>query len=143
MTTTQARRPRVPRPPWAARLCPERGSASVEAVILYPAVLLLLFAIVQGGVYAHARNVARDVANGAVIAARSQDATAADGISEGTARLERAGGASLITGATVQVERGPATVTVTVTGSALSILPGVSGLPITQTASGAVERFVP
>ena len=37
----------MPASPWIARLRDDTGSAGVEAVILYPVVLLLIFAIIQ------------------------------------------------------------------------------------------------
>ena len=36
---------------------------------------------------------------------------------------------------------GPAVVRIDVTGRALSVLPGVPGLPVAQSATGPVERF--
>lgn len=120
----------------------DRGSMVLETLIIYPAVLLLTFAMVQATVFFHARNVARNVANAAVMTARVDGATAEDGVAVGTAQLERAGGASLIRGGAVAVDRGPATVTATVTGSVIAVIPLVPGWSLTQTATGPVERFV-
>lgn len=131
--------------PWIARLRAhlrdDTGAAGVEVVILYPVVLLLLFAIIQGGIVFHARNVARSVANGAVLAAQVEDGTSGAGVAEGNARLDRAGGAALLSAATVNVDRGAAQVTATVTGQTFSIVPGLSGITVTATATGSVERF--
>ncbi len=141
--TRRGRRSTVSASPRIARLraADDTGSAGVEVVILYPVVLLLLFAIVQGGIVFHARNVARSAANGAVLATQLEDATAGSGVAEANARLDRAGGASLLSGAAVNVERGAAQVTATVSGQALSIVPGLSGITVWATATGSVEQF--
>jgi len=133
----------VPASPWIARLRDDTGSAGVEAVILYPVVLLLIFAIIQGGIVFHARNVARSAANGAVLAAQTETSTTSAGVSEANARLERAGGASLLSGTVVLVDRGVAQVSATVTGQAMSIVPGLSGITVSATATGATEHYTP
>ena len=61
-TTCRGRRSTVPASPWIARLRDDTGAAGIEAVILYPVVLVLIFAIIQGGIVFHARNVARSAA---------------------------------------------------------------------------------
>jgi Flp pilus assembly protein TadG len=129
--------------PWIARLRDDTGAAGVEAVILYPVVLLLIFAIIQGGIVFHARNVARSAANGAVLAAQTEDGSNATGVAEANARLARAGDAALLAGANVQVDRGANQVNATVSGQALSIVPGLAGITVSATASGAVEHFSP
>jgi Flp pilus assembly protein TadG len=129
--------------PWVARLRDDTCAAGVEAVILYPVVLLLIFAIIQGGIVFHARNVARSAANGAVLAAQTEDGSNATGVAEANARLARAGDAALLAGANVQVDRGANQVNATVSGQALSIVPGLAGITVSATASGAVEHFSP
>lgn len=139
--TRRGRRSTVPASPWIARLRDDTGSAGVEAAILYPVVLLLIFVIIQGGIVFHARNVAQSAANGAVLAAQVEDGTADDGISEANARLARAGDSSLLAGAIVQVDRGATQVTAAVTGQAMSIVPGLDGIAVSATATGPVEQF--
>src|SRR4051812_29882372 len=131
--TRKGRRSTVPASPWIARLRDETGAAGVEAVILYPVVLMLIFAIIQGGIVFHARNVARSAANGAVLAAQTEEGPSPPGVAEATARLARAGDAALLSGTTVQVERGANQVIATVSGQALSIVPGLAGIPVSAT----------
>lgn len=129
---------RAPARPVAER---ERGAASLQTVITYPVVLLLIFGIVQGVIYYHAQNVARSVANGAVQAARLETGTAADGYAEAAVRLNR--GRDVFASVDVVVERGEEVATATVVGLAPSLVPGFRGLRVEQTATGPVERFTP
>ncbi|WP_307864909.1 TadE family protein [Myceligenerans salitolerans] len=119
----------------------ERGVASIQTVITYPVVLLLVFGMVQGVIYFHAQNVARSVANGAVQAARLETGTVADGYAEAAARLDR--GRDVFASVDVVVERGEEVATATVVGLAPSLVPGFRGLRVEQTATGPVERFTP
>ncbi|GAA1863496.1 hypothetical protein GCM10009751_21750 [Myceligenerans crystallogenes] len=119
----------------------ERGVASIQTVIVYPVVLLLVFAMVQGVLYFHAQNIARSVANGAVQAARLESGTEAAGYAAAGDRLDRVRDA--FTTVDVVVERGPEVATATVVGLAPSLVPGFRGLRIEQTATGPVERFTP
>lgn len=140
---TDGRTPRtIPhRTPASSAAEGERGAASIQTVITYPVVLLLIFAMVQGVIYFHAQNVARSVANGAVQAARLETGTEADGYAEASARLDR--GRDVFASVDVVVERGPEVATATVEGLAPSLVPGFRGLRVEQTASGPVERFTP
>lgn len=114
------------------------GSSSIQAAVLYPVVMLLLLAVIQGGVYFHAQNVARTAASSAVQAARTATGTPADG-HEAAARVLHQGGSSLRDVA-VAVDRGPTDVTATITGTSMTLIPGWHP-GIRQTASGTVERF--
>ena len=49
----------------------------------------------------------------------------------------------LLTGRTVTVAGSPASIEVTVTGTSLSLFPGLSGWSVTQSAVGTVERRTP
>lgn len=117
----------------------ERGEIT-QTVIVAPALFLLIMAVVQYGLVAHARNVAEAAAQEAVASAGSFDAKADDGHASATAALDTLG-PKMLTSRAVNVERTPTTVTVTVTGTALSFIPGLSP-QINETASGPVERYV-
>ena len=119
----------------------ERGSSSVEVVVLFPVVLLLVFGLVQGALWAHARNVAAAAAQEGVRAARAETTTPDAGRAEATAFLDRAGGQDVLLGARVEVTGTAVEVQVAVTGTAVSLLPGVPGPPVRQSATGPVERF--
>jgi hypothetical protein len=108
--------------------------------IVFPLVLLATLAVIQASMWYYARQIALTAAREGATAARAYQASPADGAARARTVLARTAGDSLraysvsasSTGARVQVE---------VTGSALSIIPGVSGLHLMQRASGPVERW--
>ena len=126
----------------------ERGSVSIELVLLAPALLLLLsFAVVagrtqvaEGAVAEAARAAAREAS-----LARGGDAASA------AARVEQALSDQDLhcQSTTVEIDFAgfqappgqPAEVTVT--GTSISLFPGLPGWSITQTARGPVERPTP
>lgn len=109
--------------------------------MLFPAVLLATFGLIQGALYYHARDVALAAAADGLTAARTRGGSAEEGRRAAESFLQRAGGDDVLPQASVQAQRTAATAEVTVTGRSLSLLPGVSGWSIEQTASGPVERF--
>jgi Flp pilus assembly protein TadG len=117
----------------------ERGAASLQTVLTYPIVLMLIFAMVQGMLYFHAQNTAQSVANGAVQAARVEGGSVDSGYAEAASRLARGGEA--FASVDVSVTRGEEMATARVVGLAPSIVPGFRGLRIEQSATGPVERF--
>ncbi|GGM12339.1 TadE/TadG family type IV pilus assembly protein [Promicromonospora citrea] len=117
----------------------ERGATSIQTVLTYPIVLMLIFAMVQGMLWFHAQNTAQSVANGAVQAARVEGGSVDAGYAEASSRLARAGDA--FASVTVSVVRGQETATARVVGLAPSIVPGFRGLRVEQSATGPVERF--
>ncbi|MEA2703144.1 MAG: hypothetical protein QOD63_1089 [Actinomycetota bacterium] len=136
-TPAQPTLPAWPTPTRNAQ-APDEGSSTLEFVILMPVLLLLLFGCVQGALWYHARNLALSAATEGLQAARTEQGTATAGERSATSFLTRAGG---LTGSTVAVDKTPVTVTVTVTGTAPSILPGLLDLSVSQTAVGPVERL--
>ena len=117
----------------------ERGSASVELVVLMPLLLLILFSGVQGAVYYHARTLAMAAAQEGARAAARENATVAAGTSAATAFVTDTAGDSL-TAVTITGSRTPVTATVTVRGSSLSLVPGWTPT-VEQSASLPVERI--
>jgi Flp pilus assembly protein TadG len=115
------------------------GSATLELVLVFPVVLLLIFGIVQAGVWYHARTLAMLAAADGLRAAQSLHGTAEQGRAAAAAALAGNGAEGFLTGAAVTAERGPAGASVTVTARSAALLPG-TGIPLTQTASGPVER---
>lgn len=112
----------------------------MELVVIFPVVLLLIFGAVQAGLFFYARSVALSVAQEALTDARVETGSVAAGIARGQQFLAAAGGDGVLPGGAVSASRSATTVTITVTGTAPSALPGISGLPVTQTVSGPVER---
>lgn len=118
----------------------ERGETMVQTVIVAPALFLLIMGVIQVALIAHAQNVAEAAAQEGVAAARKFNASAADGEATASAALADLG-PRMLTGREVVVARTATTATVTVTGRALSIVPGF-GRTIVETSSGPVERYV-
>ena len=126
----------------SVRRCDDgRGSATLEIVVLFPAVLLATFGLVQGALYYHARDVALAAATDGLTAARSRSGNAEEGRRAAAAFLQRAGGDAVLPASVVRSERTAIAATVTVSGHAMSLVPGVPGWAVEQSASGPVERF--
>jgi Flp pilus assembly protein TadG len=141
---TRRRRPGRTTPPTGRRRPArrsERGSATAETVVVIPVVMLLVLLIVQFAVWQHALHVAQAAAAQGLAAARVQDGTAADGRTAAEAVLDRAGRGPLVNPA-VSVDRGAATVTVTVDATAEQVVPGLR-LPVHARAVGAAEPAPP
>ncbi|MGV9268102.1 TadE family protein [Kitasatospora sp. NPDC003701] len=114
----------------------DRGAVSLELAIIFPAVMLAIFMIIQTGLWYHARSVALSAAQRGVDRARVQGAGIAQGTTAAGDFLDRAGG-----GIVDRVVTGSdgATVRIEVSGRIDTWIPGLS-LPIRQHASGARER---
>lgn len=114
---------------------------SVELVIVAPVVLALIFGIIQGGLFFHARTVALAAAQEGVRAASGLDATPSDGEAAAREFLAKAGGSGALRDAAVQPRRGATEAAVTVSGFAPSVLPGWTGPRVVQTSQMPVERW--
>lgn len=123
----------------AGRRTLDGGSATVELVVLFPALLGLIFIVVQAGLHYYARSVALAAAQEGARAAAVQGATAGTGQAAAQAFVARAG-AELLGGSSTTSTRSATEVTVTVTGRSISLVPGYPGFPISQQASAPVER---
>ena len=117
----------------------ERGSASVELVVLLPLLFAILFAGVQGAVYFHARTLAIAAAQEGARAAAHENATINAGTAAATLFLTDVAGDSL-TGVTVTGSRAGTSVTFTVRGSSLSLIPGWTPT-VEQSATLPLERI--
>ena len=118
----------------------ERGSSSIQMVILMPALFSIMFLGMQGALYYHARTVAIAAAQEGARAAGSQNGTAVGGISVASSFVSDAGGKDVLPGAHMTGARSATIATVTVTGTSLSVIPGWSPA-VSQSASGPVERI--
>lgn len=117
----------------------EAGSVSLEYVIIFPAVLLLLFGIVQGAFFYYAKDVARHAAEAAAAAAAGYEANPAAGVAAANAFLAQTGGS--LQGHDVSVTSDGTFVTATVSGSAPSIMDFID-LNVTQVARVPIEQWV-
>lgn len=119
----------------------DRGEVTVELVIATPLLMLALLAIIQFAVWSHATHVAQGATSEALAAARTQHGTTGTGLAAGRRLLEDLA-AGPLRNPDLEVTRGADTVSVTITGEAAAVLPGVH-LPVHAEASGRTERFVP
>ncbi|MFJ9822387.1 TadE family protein [Streptomyces sp. NPDC101151] len=108
--------------------------------IVFPFVLLVTVAAIQASMWYYARQIALTAAREGVTAARAYQARPGDGAAQAHSVLERTAGDSL-RGYSVLASSDGQRVRVQVSGSAMSMIPGLSGLQVTQSASGPVERW--
>jgi Flp pilus assembly protein TadG len=118
----------------------DRGSATLEIAVLGPAILLLIFTVVQAGLWFYARSLALAAAQSGVAAGRAYGAAPSDANLRAQAFLADQAGDSL-TNPTVSTAGSTATsVRVEVSGRCLAVLPGLS-LAVRQSAVADRERF--
>jgi Flp pilus assembly protein TadG len=117
----------------------ERGSVTVEAVVLFPLVLLLIFGAIQAGLYYYARSIAMAAAEQGLQSERTEQGTTGAGAGATQTFLSGAS-KGLLTGTAVIPTRTATTAAITVTGQVPSLIPGLT-LTVSQTAAGAVERI--
>jgi Flp pilus assembly protein TadG len=113
---------------------------TLEAIIIWPVILTLVFGIFQTSFWLHARNVAHGAATTAYYEARTVNGTAANAQAAATDAITASGGA--IDSPAITVNRTPVTVTVTVTGRTSLIIPGWPGSALSETVTGPVERYI-
>jgi Flp pilus assembly protein TadG len=118
----------------------EDGVTSLETAILFPAVLLLLLTIMQVALLYFARAAALAAAYaGATSGASYQSSPAAGAAAAEDFARSQAG--DMLAGAHADPSGSSATtVRITVTGSALSLVPGLN-LTVTQSAQEPIEEF--
>ncbi|WP_148575323.1 TadE family protein [Nocardioides caldifontis] len=118
----------------------ERGSASVQLVILLPALFAVMFLGMQAALYYHARTVAIAAAQEGARAAGNEQGQASDGHRAARKFVATAGGDSVLQRSRTSVDLTTTTATVTVQGVSLSVIPGWEPA-IRQSASVPVERL--
>ena len=117
-----------------------RGSVSIELVILLPVLFAVMFLGMQAALFHHARTVAIAAAQEGARAAGGENTQSSDGIRAASAFINDAGGDDVLTDANATADRTATTVTVTVSGHSLSVIPGWRPV-VTQSASLPVERL--
>ncbi|HET7477088.1 MAG TPA: TadE family protein [Dermatophilaceae bacterium] len=136
-------RPAAPAPPLRGHLAVrrrERGSTSIQLVLLMPALFSVMFLGMQGALCYHARTVATAAAQEGARTAAGLNGTASAGTDDAYAFVADAGGDDVLQAPKVTSSRSATTATVTVTGRSLSVIPGWT-LQITQIARAPVERI--
>ncbi|MGW7425758.1 TadE/TadG family type IV pilus assembly protein [Streptomyces sp. NPDC054813] len=118
----------------------DRGDTAIQMAIIFPFVLLATVAVIQASMWYYARQIALTAAREGLTAARAYQSSPADGAAQARNVLGRTAGDSL-SGYSVSASSNGQRVQVQVSGTAMSMIPGVSGLQVTQSASGPVERW--
>lgn len=138
MSRTRGRRPAR----WLRRARSSRGSVAIEMVILLPVALALLFLVVQGAIYYQARAAAMSSAQHGATSAAAYQATDDMGRTRALEFVDQVSGNGVLDGATVDVVRDTqaGTVTVTVTGQTLSVVPGWDP-EVSQSSTRSIEEF--
>ncbi|MEU9072062.1 TadE family protein [Streptomyces sp. NPDC048306] len=116
----------------------ERGDSVVEFAVIFPVVLVLVFTVIEGALYFHARSVAARAAQVGVDAGRSYDAGPGDGAAAARAFLARTGNS--VEASEVSVDSDGDQIAVTVTGRVSSLVPGLE-FTVRQRAQAPVEAF--
>ena len=130
-----------PRPPTSgSRQAGERGSASIQMVVLLPALFAVMFLGMQAALFYHARTVAIAAAQQGARAAAGENGSTSNGVSAASDFISHAGGEDVLVDARASAHRTATTVTVAVTGHALSVIPGWTPA-VVQSASLPVERL--
>jgi hypothetical protein len=111
----------------------------VEALLVVPVMMVILLAVVQFALWAHAAQVAQVAASEGDRVARSLGGGAAAGVSRAQSVLQGPGSDLETSTASVDVLPGDQA-RITVTGRALSIFPGIS-LPVSATLIGPIQEF--
>ena len=122
------------------KLREDRGDA-LQVAVLVPVLMFAVFAVFQGAFWFHAKGIALAAAEQGARAASAQNGSTGEGRASATSIIQEAGGEKTIINANINAGRSANRATVTVTGRSISLLPGVPGLPVSQTASYPVERF--
>ncbi|WP_436844353.1 TadE/TadG family type IV pilus assembly protein [Streptomyces canus] len=118
----------------------DRGDTSIQMAIIFPFVLLATVAVIQASMWYYARQIALTAAREGLTAARAYESSPGEGAAQARDVLSRTAGDSL-RGYSVSASSDGQRVRVEVSGTALSMIPGLSGLQVTQSASGPVERW--
>jgi len=113
---------------------------SIQLVILLPALFAVMFLGMQAALFYHARSVAIAAAQEGARAASAESGTQSDGVAAADAFVSDAGGDDVLSSVGVTADRTATTVTVTVTGHSLSVIPGWTPR-IEQSASLPTERI--
>jgi Flp pilus assembly protein TadG len=128
---------RVATVPHRSHRAGERAAAVVQLTILAPVFMLLVTGSVQASLWQQADHVALAAAQRGLIVARGVDGSTAVAESTATAAATQLGSGVLVS-PTAKVTPTGTEVTVTVTGTAEQLIPGLQ-LTVTDSASGPVE----
>jgi Flp pilus assembly protein TadG len=123
----------------AARRRSQRGTTTLEAVLVFPVLLLLLMLIIQFALWYHATDVATAAAQDGVRAARVEGGTGQDGYARANTLLDEAA-RSILQDRKVVVARTTDDARVEVSGTCIALVPFLR-LPVRAVAESGTERF--
>lgn len=129
------------RPATRARVRPvrdERGSVSVQMVVIMPLMFLIAFTGLQAGLFFYGRSAALSAATTGARAAAVEDGTVAD--CQQAAANFLAGLGDVLTNPKIACTRTATTVAVQVSGDTLSVVPGWTPV-VAQESVQQVERL--
>ena len=115
---------------------------TIEATILFPALLGIMFLGVQAAMWFHARSVAIGAAADGARAQSLERAAEGDGRAAALDFVSSAGGDDVLRGVEVSSSQSPTSVSVTVVGSSMSLVPGWDP-SVEQSATVPLERITP
>ncbi|WP_308465219.1 TadE/TadG family type IV pilus assembly protein [Rathayibacter soli] len=118
-----------------------REDGVATSAIVIPGTVLLVVIALQCALWFLGGNIAQNAAMDAYRDARAYQSTTDAGTAAAGSVLTLTGG--FLDNPTVQVQRTATTVTVTVTGDAVSLIPGLSLPPVQRSITGPVERWIP
>lgn len=121
----------------------DRGAATLELTVLFPVLLLLIFGVLQGALFFHGRNVALAAAEQGVRAGRADGQSDPAAVAAAQARqfLLDTGELDNLTELVIAPVIDGEQVRVTITARTVSLLPGLPGPQVSQSAAGSLERF--
>ena len=118
----------------------ERGSASIQMVLLLPVLFTVMFLGMQAALFYHARSVAIAAATEGARASSVENGTGGAGAAAAASFVAAAGGGDVLKAARINSSRTAQVATVTVTVTSLSVIPGWSP-SVRQSATVPVERI--
>lgn len=127
---------------WAQlRAALRREDGWAATAIIYPLLFVLVIAFIQLALWFLGNDVAQSAAVNAYNQSRAYQSNDAAGVQAGTEIVAANG--ELLKAPTVRVTRTAESVTVTVTGRPLSLIPGLNLPTISRSVTGPIERWVP
>jgi len=120
----------------------DRGTSTIEVIGLTPLIVALTFGTIQLGLWMHGRQLVTAAAQEAAYAAAAADLTPAQAATLGAQAADRfVEDQRVVQVQSITVTRGAITADATVTGTGLSMIPGVQ-LRVSASAASGIERFV-
>lgn len=124
----------------STRVRSDRGVISIEMVLLLPLAFSLLFLALQGAMYYQGRTVALSAAQEGARGAAAYEASEGDGRAAALTFTGRTGESLMTPHVAIERDSHAGTVTVAVTGTTKSFVPGWDP-EVTQSASRSIEEF--